>query len=423
MDRINHASAEADKFGAGKDGWTNGDPLDESTGTVPQEEWFDGVQEELVGLIEDAGLTPDAAQYNQVREALGVRFAGHSIVANLEATAHDFGSGYYGTGFWYFPELGKWWCMATKSGAGITIWDSDDGLTWSAGYTTAAAHFVQGPTRPVTDGTVVRFVASDQVYESSDGTAAAITVHSVIPARSFGFKTAFKCLTYSGSAWVCGLFPDSTPQPIDEQLVYNTTGTTWTNCTFTGDTTVPGGDYGSNPIITGLDSDGVDNVMLAHYSLEGSDVGGHLSYSTDGGLTFSLHHQFADNNFQARDLYWSPSMAAWLVNELTVSITNDLWYSMNGTTWTNSGLTVYDSSIDVNPYFVSALGATGSGTTGIGYPFYVLYKIPNRSSTRASGTFAGELGMRPQGIEFKSGDGKFLCSAGTNDTLYVASWW
>lgn len=70
MDRINHASAEQDKFGAGKDGWTNGDPADPGSGTVPQEEWFDGVQEELIGLIERAGLTPSNADYTQLQDVL-----------------------------------------------------------------------------------------------------------------------------------------------------------------------------------------------------------------------------------------------------------------------------------------------------------------------------------------------------------------
>ena len=77
MDRINHASAEADKFGAGKDGWTNGDPADPGSGTVPQEEWFDGVQEELVGLIEQAGNTPTDADYGQLADVLLAKVSGH----------------------------------------------------------------------------------------------------------------------------------------------------------------------------------------------------------------------------------------------------------------------------------------------------------------------------------------------------------
>jgi hypothetical protein len=76
MDRINHASAETDKHGGGKDGWTNGDPGDPGSGTVPQEEWFDGVQEEIVTLIEAAGITPDELDFGQLAEALITKIAG-----------------------------------------------------------------------------------------------------------------------------------------------------------------------------------------------------------------------------------------------------------------------------------------------------------------------------------------------------------
>lgn len=83
MDRINHASAEADKFGAGKDGFTDGVPTDPSSGTVVNEDFLDGVQEELVGLIEAAGLTPTNASYAQLLIALM-----HKEVVSTETVYH-----------------------------------------------------------------------------------------------------------------------------------------------------------------------------------------------------------------------------------------------------------------------------------------------------------------------------------------------
>jgi hypothetical protein len=75
MDRINHSSAEADKFGAGKDGFTDGDPSDPSSGTIVNEDFLDGVQEELIGLIEQAGETPTNADYTQLADVLLARVA------------------------------------------------------------------------------------------------------------------------------------------------------------------------------------------------------------------------------------------------------------------------------------------------------------------------------------------------------------
>lgn len=70
IDFDDNINAVEDKFGTGKDGWTNGDPADPSSATVPQDYWFDGVQEELIGIIEAAGLTPDGGDYTQVLAGL-----------------------------------------------------------------------------------------------------------------------------------------------------------------------------------------------------------------------------------------------------------------------------------------------------------------------------------------------------------------
>lgn len=70
MDRIDHSSAEQNKFGAGKHGWTNGDPQVEGTGTIPQEEFLDGVQEELCKLVEGFGFTLDPGSHDDIYNAL-----------------------------------------------------------------------------------------------------------------------------------------------------------------------------------------------------------------------------------------------------------------------------------------------------------------------------------------------------------------
>lgn len=60
MHRIDHATAEADKHGAGKDGFTEGDPTSGAAPTTVTADWFDDVQESIARTIEDSdgGNTP-----------------------------------------------------------------------------------------------------------------------------------------------------------------------------------------------------------------------------------------------------------------------------------------------------------------------------------------------------------------------------
>lgn len=60
------------------------DPVAGVPATIPGYEWFNGVQEELVAELVDAGLTPDAAVLTQVRQAIR-RLAGGNV-ATIAAT-------------------------------------------------------------------------------------------------------------------------------------------------------------------------------------------------------------------------------------------------------------------------------------------------------------------------------------------------
>jgi hypothetical protein len=64
MDRTSAPYATADRK------FTGGDPTTGARATFLDPEWHNGVQEELVGLIEAAGLTPAAGTYDQVKKAI-----------------------------------------------------------------------------------------------------------------------------------------------------------------------------------------------------------------------------------------------------------------------------------------------------------------------------------------------------------------
>jgi hypothetical protein len=76
MDRISTSTKAVDLYGPGKHGFKNGNL---SLGIRPTDlnaEFFNGVQEELLAVIEGAGLTPDASVLNQLQQALVALLAG-----------------------------------------------------------------------------------------------------------------------------------------------------------------------------------------------------------------------------------------------------------------------------------------------------------------------------------------------------------
>jgi microcystin-dependent protein len=70
MDRISTSNRDQNLFGAGKDGFRNGDLALGTEPTAFDAPWCNGVQEELLNVIEAAGLTPTPASYSQVLEAI-----------------------------------------------------------------------------------------------------------------------------------------------------------------------------------------------------------------------------------------------------------------------------------------------------------------------------------------------------------------
>lgn len=64
MDRINHPTATPGRQ------FTEGDPGSGTPATVVTAQFLNGIQEELVGVIEAAGLSPNAAVVNQLRRAI-----------------------------------------------------------------------------------------------------------------------------------------------------------------------------------------------------------------------------------------------------------------------------------------------------------------------------------------------------------------
>ncbi|EMK7712793.1 tail fiber protein [Yersinia enterocolitica] len=70
MHRIDTPTAQVDKFGAGKNGFTRGNPQTGVPSTALDDDYFDAVQEELAGVVEAAGFALNKANRAQLLAAI-----------------------------------------------------------------------------------------------------------------------------------------------------------------------------------------------------------------------------------------------------------------------------------------------------------------------------------------------------------------
>ncbi|MGM7911246.1 hypothetical protein [Yersinia enterocolitica] len=70
MHRIDTPTAQVDKFGAGKNGFTRGNPQTGVPATALDDDYFDAIQEEIVGVVESSGLALDKSNRTQLLTAL-----------------------------------------------------------------------------------------------------------------------------------------------------------------------------------------------------------------------------------------------------------------------------------------------------------------------------------------------------------------
>ncbi|MGL6378184.1 hypothetical protein [Aeromonas hydrophila] len=89
MHRIDTPSRQKDKFGQGKDGFTNGDPQTGVPGTEVSAEFLDSIQEEIASVIEDidSGAVLDKSKKKQLATAI------KSIIRSAGMKATELASG------------------------------------------------------------------------------------------------------------------------------------------------------------------------------------------------------------------------------------------------------------------------------------------------------------------------------------------
>ncbi|HFI8326466.1 TPA: phage tail protein [Escherichia coli] len=70
MHRIDTKTAQKDKFGAGKNGFTRGNPKTGTPATDLDDDYFDMLQEELCSVVEASGASLEKARHDQLLTAL-----------------------------------------------------------------------------------------------------------------------------------------------------------------------------------------------------------------------------------------------------------------------------------------------------------------------------------------------------------------
>ena len=70
MHRIDTKTAQKDKFGAGKNGFTRGNPQTGTPATDLDDDYFDMLQEELCSVVEASGASLDKGRHDQLLTAL-----------------------------------------------------------------------------------------------------------------------------------------------------------------------------------------------------------------------------------------------------------------------------------------------------------------------------------------------------------------
>lgn len=122
MDRIATSTKSVDMFGAGKHGFKDGNL---GLGVAPTDfnaEWFNGVQEELLSVIEAAGIAPSATTRNQLLASLA------GALASRPDMAHSHGA----NGYQKLPGG-----LILQWGSAITSDSADVLVTFPVSFTTA----------------------------------------------------------------------------------------------------------------------------------------------------------------------------------------------------------------------------------------------------------------------------------------------
>lgn len=141
MHRIDTKTAQKDKFGAGKNGFTRGNPQTGTPATDLDDDYFDMLQEELCSVVEASGASLEKARHDQLLTALRALllsrknpFGDIKSDGTVQTALENLGLGEaakrdVGTGAGQIPDMSAW--SLPSGGVGMP-----NGIHFRYGYVT-----------------------------------------------------------------------------------------------------------------------------------------------------------------------------------------------------------------------------------------------------------------------------------------------
>lgn len=106
--------------------FSDGDPVNGIPASRWPSETADAIMDELIAVIDAAGIVPDEATLDQVKTAIATLIAAAAPQSNFAAAVdpavgNDSSEGYAVGSKWYNTATGGWW-LCTDATAGAAVW-------------------------------------------------------------------------------------------------------------------------------------------------------------------------------------------------------------------------------------------------------------------------------------------------------------
>jgi hypothetical protein len=350
MHRIDSSTVDADLFGTGKDGFTEGD---ESTGvaaTQSTDDWLNAVQEELSNFIEysaDTLLTSGTDTRDQLISA-SQRITHELALANMNRHEHT-ATGSLVYGCVWSSTLGLWIAVGSAPGAlDAYIGYSFDGETWVEAVNPKTTFDLYGVAE--TSGTLIAVGEADgtdaYIVKSTNGAAWAEQANP----KNFDLNA----ICASGNeAWVAGGVSDG----VDAYVVTGSApGTTWTERTAGFNGTVWGVCYGNGwDVLVGIDSTTNTIVSTSSTGLGFTQNAGVTGSEILYAVAYSAHHSKfiavgeSDGTEPALLVSDSSNPSSTWTQVSTSGVIGD--YDLRTVTVTPDGLVIVAGEAGSTPYF------------------------------------------------------------------------